>query len=109
MAASEAAKEAVSLKGFLEELGLGEGDPVSMAMDNQSAIAISYNPEHHARTKHISRRHFYVRECVENMQLRVPFVGTADNLADFFTKPLPSKQFFAMRDKLMNVPRVASG
>jgi hypothetical protein len=75
-----------------------------MAMENQSAIAISYNPEHHARTKHIERRHFYVRECIERMQLRVPFVSTVDNLADFFTKPLPSKQFFAMRDTLMNVP-----
>ena len=27
-----------------------------------------------------------------------------DNLADFFTKPLPSKVFFKMRDELMNVP-----
>ena len=45
------------------------------------------------RTKHIDRRHFFVRECVENMQLRVPFVGTADNAADFFTKPLAAKAF----------------
>ena len=66
--------------------------------------AISYNPEMHARTKHIDRRHFFVRECVENMQLRVPFVKTVDNLADFFTKPLPKTQFYKMRDALMNVP-----
>ena len=59
-------------------------------MDNQVAIGISYNPEFHSRTKHIDRRHFYVRECVDNMQLRVPFVKTTDNLADLFTKPLPS-------------------
>ena len=65
-----------------------------MGMDNQAAIAISYNPELHARTKHIvsiDRRHFFVRECVENMQLRVPYVNTVDNLADFFTKPLAKK------------------
>ena len=74
-----------------------------MAMDNQSAIAISYNPEHHARTKHIERRHFYVRECIERMQLRVPFVATIDNLADFFTKPIVGSRFFEMRNELMNV------
>jgi hypothetical protein len=31
-----------------------------MGMDNQAAIAISYNPELHARTKHIDRRHFFI-------------------------------------------------
>ena len=77
------------------------------SVDNQAAIAISYNPELHSRTKHIDRRHFFIRECVENMQIVVPFVASADkqegqtnNLADFlFTKPLPPKQFFAMRDR----------
>ena len=52
----------------------------------------------------LDRRHFFVRECVENMQLRVPFVRTLDNMADFFTKPLCAKNFFRMRDVLMNVP-----
>ena len=55
--------------------------------------------------KHIDRRHFFVRECVERHQLRVPYVNTADNLAYFFTKPLAAKQFYAMRDQIMNVPR----
>ena len=73
-------------------------------MDNQSAIAISYNPELHSRTKHIDRRHFYIRECVENLQIRVPFVSTVDNMADFFTKPLAAKHFFRMRNAIMNVP-----
>ena len=53
--------------------------------------------------KHVERRHFFVRECVENLQIVVPYVPTCDNLADFFTKALEPKTFFAMRDKLMNV------
>ena len=102
MAASEAAKESIYLARFLKELGVAVDGPVELGMDNQSAIAISYNPELHSRTKHIDRRHFFVRECVENHQLTIPFVKTVDNLADFFTKPLPAKTFFAMRDQLMN-------
>ena len=52
--------------------------------------------------KHVDRRHFFVRECVENLQIVVPFVATADNMADFFTKPLGPKQFFALRNRIMN-------
>ena len=53
---------------------------------------------------HVDRRHFYIRDQVEDFTLRVPFVRTADNLADFFTKPLPGKTFFAMRKLIMNEP-----
>ena len=34
----------------------------------------------------------------------VPYVKTDDNMADFFTKPLPAKRFFVLRNKIMNVP-----
>ena len=74
-------------------------------IDNQSAIAVAYNPEHRSQMKHVDRRHFFVRELVENHRIRVPFVASANNLADFFTKPLPPKTFVAMRDRIMNVAR----
>jgi hypothetical protein len=76
----------------------------SLRGHNKSAIDLAYNPEHHQKSKHIARRHFYVRELVENMTINVPFVQSADNLADFFTKPLPARSFFPMRDRIMNVP-----
>ena len=103
MAGSEAAKEALYLSNFLGELGVSLSLPVTLGMDNQGAIDLAYNPEHHARTKHIDRRHFFIRECVEEGKLRVPYVTTTENMADFFTKPLPSKTFFYMRDAIMNV------
>ena len=108
MAGSEAAKEAIYLSGYLRELGFDSAEPTPLRMDNRSAIDLSYNPEHHARTKHIDRRHYFIRECVEDGKLRVPFVPTDENVADFFTKPLLGKQFFNLRDKVMNVPRGSS-
>jgi hypothetical protein len=102
MAASEAAKEAVYLSSLANELGAHDGSPLELHVDNKAAIDLAYNPEHHQRTKHIARRHFYVRELVEDFQISVPFVASADNLADFFTKPLVAKVFFPMRDKIMN-------
>ena len=103
VAASEAAKEGVYLRRFLGELGLQDLDrPVTLASDNKAAINSSYNPENHDRTKHVERRHYFIRECVENHLLTVPYVNTVDNLADFFTKPLQGNAFNAMRDRIMN-------
>ena len=51
-----------------------------------------------------------MRECVEDLRLHVPFIGTADNLADFFTKSLPARVFVPMRDRIMgNDPAAEHG
>jgi len=103
MAASEAAKEAIYLRRFLEQFGLQDPEqPVTLGCDNQAAINLAYNPEHHKRVKHIERRHFFIREKVEENMIEVPYVRTVDNLADFFTKPLMGDVFFNMRDQIMN-------
>ena len=92
------------LTRFATELGLHDGSAIDLHVDNKSAIDVAYNPEHHSTMKHVDRRHFYVRELVEDHKIRVPFVSTVNNIADFFTKALPPKTFFAMRDVIMNVP-----
>ena len=103
MALSEASKEALGLRGLLDELGVHMGQPTKLATDNSAARDLSYNPEYHKKVKHIERRHFFVRECVENFQLVVPYVNTNHNDADFFTKPHQTKRFYEMRDRIMNI------
>ena len=104
MAASEAAKEAIYLDRFIAELGFkSSSNPIHLSLDNKAAIDSSYNPENHARTKHIDRRHYFIRELVEEGRLVVPYVASVDNHADFFTKPLKPARFFVLRNKIMNV------
>ena len=103
IAASEADKEATYLGRFLDELGYGDESPTDLMMDNTAGRDLCYNPQHHSRTKHVNRRHFYIREKVEDFTLAVPYVRTLDNLADVFTKPLGAKTFFPMRDIIMHV------
>ena len=74
MASSEASKEAIYLKRLAQELDVSDDSPISLFEDNKGARDLAYNPEHHSRTKHIDRRHFYVRELVENGELIVPYV-----------------------------------
>ena len=54
--------------------------------------------------KHVQRRHFFVRDMVESLEIEVPFVSTHENIADFFTKPLPWRRFVELRNRIMNVP-----
>ena len=103
MAASEACKEAIYLRNFMAELDEGDSAPLHLSVDNKAAIDLAYNPEHHQKTKHIERRHFFIREVVESGKVVVPFVCSANNLADFFTKGLDSTTFFSMRNRIMNV------
>eukprot|EP00965_Chrysotila_dentata_P199811 6179602-Pleurochrysis_carterae.AAC.3 len=105
VAASEATKEAVYLRALLADQGYERSGPTPLAMDNKSAIDLAYNPEHHQRSKHIDRRHFFVSEKVESFDITVIFVRSGDNLADFFTKLLPLRLFLPMRDLIVNIAR----
>jgi hypothetical protein len=106
IALSEAAKDVVYLRKFVSGLGQSTSAPTSLSSDSKSARDVSYNPEHHDRMKHVQRRHFFIRDMVEELEIEVPFVRTDDNIADFFTKPLPAAKFYAMRRIIMNEPAV---
>ena len=94
-----------ALGWYLKVCSSTAGSPgLELFCDNKAATDVAYNPEHHTRMKHVERRHFFVRELVEEHRLRVPYVETDKNLADFFTKALPARKFFTLRDKIMNVP-----
>jgi hypothetical protein len=66
------------------------GTAVTIAVDNQSCIALSRNPEYRARTKHIDIQHHFVREAVENEEIVTEFCPTGEMVADALTKPLPT-------------------
>ncbi|GJX66726.1 hypothetical protein Tco_0301069 [Tanacetum coccineum] len=59
---------------------------IPLYCDSQLAIAISYNPMQHSRTKHINVRYPFIKEHVENGIVELYFVRTEYQLADMFTK-----------------------
>ena len=105
IALSEATKDVVYLRKLLAGVGDAQPDPSVLFTDSKAARDISYNPEQHDRMKHVQRRHFFVRDMVESFEITVPYVATADNIADFFTKQMHSwKQFYRFRRVIMNEP-----
>nr|GEX02178.1 hypothetical protein [Tanacetum cinerariifolium] len=81
-------KEAIWLKGLLEELGM-ELNRVTVNCDNQDAIHLSRNHVFHERTKHINVRYHFIREVLEEKTVKVLKVGTEHNVVDALTKVVP--------------------
>ncbi|GKD04944.1 retrovirus-related pol polyprotein from transposon TNT 1-94 [Tanacetum coccineum] len=88
MALTKAVKEAMWLRGLLEELGV-KLNSVAVNCDNQGAIHLSQNHVFHERTKHINVRNHFIREVLEAKTIEVLKVGTKHNVADVLTKVVP--------------------
>jgi hypothetical protein len=56
IAVSESCREAVWLRFFLHELSLSINNPTILLCDNNGAMALSNDPTHHSRSKHIDVR-----------------------------------------------------
>ena len=65
-----------SIKGIKEEIT----KPMILYCDNTSAINISKNPIMHAKTKHIAIKYHYVRELVEDKQVKMEYIHIKDKL-----------------------------
>lgn len=92
VAACQASKEAMSWRTLLNELQLDISKPTVIRSDNQSAIAMSKNPEFHQRSKHIDIQYHYVRERVAEKSITLDFISTDKMIADSLTKPLNGPQ-----------------
>ncbi|KAM2561850.1 hypothetical protein TB1_012882 [Malus domestica] len=66
-----------------------------------SAIAISFNPIQHQKTKHIEIDVHFVRERVAKQQLFVQFVSSREQYADILTKGLSAPLFQTHCNNLM--------
>ncbi|WVZ48984.1 LOW QUALITY PROTEIN: hypothetical protein U9M48_000369 [Paspalum notatum var. saurae] len=100
IASAIAACQAVWLNRVLTELTGRETPMVNLLVDNKSASALSRNPVHHDRSKHIDTRFHFIRECVDEGKIDVRHVGTEEQLADILTKALGKVRFVELRQQL---------
>eukprot|EP00261_Vitis_vinifera_P027472 XP_010661281.1 PREDICTED: uncharacterized protein LOC104881771 [Vitis vinifera] len=61
---------------------------VSIHCDSQATLARAYSGVYNGKSRHISIRHEYVRQLIQNGIISISFVRSSGNLADPFTKPL---------------------
>jgi len=101
MAASQAATEVSYFRGLLRDLGLEQSEPTKLHVDNSGAVELARELKSCSRSRHIMRRHLKVRELQAELVVAVQHVGTNENVADIFTKPLMGEAFIRHRKTLM--------
>lgn len=88
-----AIQEVLWTRHLLSEMGSKNDAPVTIFVDNKSAISIATNNGYTPRAKHIDLRFRFVRDHVAQGSVRLEHVPSALQLADFLTKALPTPQF----------------
>ena len=100
LAIHEASRECVWLRSMIQHIrescGLSsiKNNPIVLYEDNATCIAqIKGGYIKGDRTKHISPKFFYTHELQKDGEIYVQQIRSNDNLADLFTKALPSATF----------------
>jgi hypothetical protein len=103
-AASHAVKEALWLRGLLEELHFDVWK-IPLYCDNTGCIQNLKNPVNSKYTKHVAVSFHHARSAVIQGQVDVKYISTQANVADIFTKPLVPVLFKQHRDTLGVIER----
>ncbi|GFX58780.1 retrovirus-related Pol polyprotein from transposon TNT 1-94 [Trichonephila clavipes] len=98
---TEAAKEFIWLKNVIDNKSLNlELSENVMFCDNQAAISFSKLPIENYRTKHIDVRYHFLRNLIYDKVFQIKYIGTKNNLADIFTKPMVKEKLLEFCRKL---------
>jgi hypothetical protein len=85
---------------YAEMMGLETLPPTPVLGDNTASISL-LDLGVTKRSRHFAIEWFKVKDLVEHGELKVEWISTEENLADFFTKKLARERFQRLRDKLM--------
>jgi hypothetical protein len=100
---SDFSGELIRHRSFLIGQGLELG-PVRTWQDNQSTILLaSRGKKSSPRTKHVAVRYFYLKDRIDQGELSLSYLPTAEMVADILTKPLQGEHFRRLRALLLNM------
>jgi hypothetical protein len=88
------------MKQTLTDIQVDYDEPIPIYCDNTRAINISNNLVMHSKTKHIPIKYHFLWEQVVEKNIKVEYVGTKEQVADIFTKPLPWEAFEYLGQRL---------
>jgi hypothetical protein len=92
--------ELLGLMKFLTKLGFEPESEMKLFCDNKTSIDIAHNPMQHDQTKHVEVDRHFVKEKLETKIISMSFVQSNEQLANILTKPVVSRIFSEIVDKL---------
>ena len=94
------AKEALYLRKLVQDFGYQQ-QATTIFCDNKSAIIVANNPSSGKRTKHLSVKYHFLKDCLEAGFIEIKHISSEENIADIFTKPIVGEKFLGLRNKLL--------
>ena len=90
IALATAGKEAEWLRNIFYDIELWPQPmpAISVYCDSQATMSKAYSKIYNGKSRHISLRHEYVRQLIEDGIISIVYVKSSSNLADHFTKNL---------------------
>ena len=109
IALSQAMREVIPIIWLLQEasdqgISFNNSKPkvhCTIFEDNAGAIEIAQVPKMRPRTKHLNIKYHHFREEVKKGTISIYHVGTKDQMADIFTKPLEEGLFVKFRQRMI--------
>jgi len=95
----DASTYAVWYCNLLEDLGLKDVRPITIFQDNKSTIIMAVQGATFRRTKHLIGRQTFIRERIDNGEVKLSYMPTKDMIADILTKALPAPTFDHLKTK----------
>ncbi|CAL8168757.1 unnamed protein product [Prunus armeniaca] len=86
---------------LLKELHVLLNHPPLFHYDNILAVALAANPIFHAQTKHIEVDYHFIRNLVTSKAISIQHLPSHSQIADIFTKGLPTERLLTLRSKLI--------
>jgi hypothetical protein len=93
----EAAKEAIWIRRFLNELSFRNDQLVLIFADNKNAIDLFINSLYHKRTKHIEMRWHWIRKMMNRKKSILRYLLIDEMIADDLIKSLSAFAFSKFR------------
>jgi hypothetical protein len=88
------------MKQILKDIQVEYDEPIPIYCDNISTINILKNLIMHSNMKHIPIKYHFLQEQVAEKNIKVEYVGTKEQVAYIFTKPLTRESFEYLRQRL---------
>ena len=101
-AAGNATMDVMSVSYPTEELGMEFPYPFTLEVDNETARIFANATAQRSKLKHIDCRQEWVKTLRNKNVCNTVHIPSKDNLADIFTKILPSGDFIRLRDQLLH-------
>ena len=100
IALHEVSHETLFLHQLLDSLGFLPEEPTPLHCNNDAASHLAEDQTGHPSVKHICVKFHSVQQLVEEEEIKVTRVQSADNMADILTKPLGRSDFLCLRQYL---------